>query len=94
MAQVKFFNTAKYKGVFYPAHTPFEVDDKDVDALVQKGAIVTVAPEEVKAPQKAVDEMKIGELREYAADNNIDISGLEKKADILAAVKAAGCSEE
>lgn len=45
MAEVKFVNTAKYKGVRYPAHTPFQVADEDIDSLVKSGAIVLVPPQ-------------------------------------------------
>lgn len=90
MAQVKFVNTAKYAGVRYPAHTPFEVDDNDVESLVAQGAIVTVPPEK---KGKAVDDMNVNELKAYAKEHEIDISGAEKKADIIAAIKAAKESE-
>lgn len=89
MAQVKFVNTAKYKGVRYAAHTPFEVDDKDVKALVAKGAIVTVPPEEKEKPLK---DMKVDELKAYAKAHNIDITGCERKDDILAAIVKAEAS--
>ena len=45
MAEVKFVNAVKYKGVRYPAHTPFQVADEDVDSLVNSGAIVLVPPQ-------------------------------------------------
>lgn len=94
MAEVKFVNTAKYKGVNYPAHTPFKVDDVDVPGLVQQGAIVTVPPAAVETPHKSIDDMKVDELKAYAESNNIDIGKAQKKADILAAIKAAERSEE
>ena len=92
MAQVKFVNAAKYKGIKYPAHTPFEVDDKDVESLVCQGAIVTVAPaatDDSGKSGKPLNEMKVAELKAYAKANNIDITGVERKDDILAAIVAA-----
>lgn len=92
MAKVKFVNTAKYKGSLYPAHTCFSVDDKDVESLVKQGAIVIEAPKKEQAPEedsKPFDTMKVSELKAYAAQHNIDVSGIERKADILAAIKAA-----
>ena len=94
MAEVKFVNAAKYKGVRYPAHTPFQVADEDVDSLVKSGAIVLVAPQTKAAEgegdeDKSLDEMTVNELKAYAAEKEIDISKVEKKADILAAIKAA-----
>ena len=94
MAEVKFFNTVKYKGVRFPAHTPFQVADEDIDSLVKSGAIVLVAPQAKAAESKgdkdkSLDEMTVNELKAYAAEKEIDISKVEKKADILAAIKAA-----
>ena len=96
MAEVKFVNTVKYKGVRFPAHTPFQVADEDIDSLVKSGAIVLV-PAEVKEAEgegeenegKNLDEMTVNELKAYAAEKDIDISKAEKKADILAAIKEA-----
>lgn len=89
MAEVKFVTAAKYKGVSYPAHTSFAVDDKDVESLVKDGAIVTVAPEAPKGLDKSIEEMKVDELKAYAELNNIDIGKAQKKADILDCIKAA-----
>lgn len=97
MAQVKFVTVVKYKGNRYPAHSPFEVDDKDVESLVKDGAIVIVPPETAGGSDdsvKSIDKMNVNELKAYAAENNIDIKGIEKKADIVAAIKAANDSEE
>lgn len=94
MAQVKFANKVKYNGAWYPAHATFEVEDKDVDALVIKGAIVVVPPEGSDGGEKSIDNMKLDELKAYAEEHNIDISGAERKADILAAIKAAESSED
>lgn len=91
MAQVKFVNRVKYNGTWYAAHTPFDVKDEDVSTLVEKGAIVTIP---AKEKEKSIDDMKLDELKKYAEEHDIDISGIEKKADILAAIKAAESSEE
>lgn len=96
MAEVKFVNAAKYKGVRYPAHTPFQVADEDIDSLVKSGAIVLVPPQDKEAEEggeenegKNLDEMTVNELKAYAAEKDIDISKVEKKAAILAAIKEA-----
>lgn len=98
MAKVKFVNAAKYKGTLYPAHTSFDVDDKDVEQLVQKGAIVVVAPPQTEETpddtQKAIHSMKVEQLKAYAAEHGIDIKGIDKKRDIVAAILAAESSEE
>ena len=96
MAEVKFVNAVKYKSVRYPAHTPFQVADEDVDSLVNSGAIVLVPPQGKEAESeseenegKNLDEMTVNELKAYAAEKDIDISKVEKKAAILAAIKEA-----
>ena len=96
MAEVKFVNAVKYKSVRYPAHTPFQVADEDVDSLVNSGAIVLVPPQVKEAEGeseenegKNLDEMTVNELKAYAAEKDIDISKVEKKADIVAAIKEA-----
>lgn len=38
MAQLRFKNTVKYKGVFHPANTVVEVDDRDIPELLKIGA--------------------------------------------------------
>lgn len=43
--------------------------------------------------EKSVDDMTVDELKVYAAEKNIDITGLTLKADILAAIKAAESGE-
>ena len=96
MAQVKFVNVAKYNGVRYPAHTPFDVEDKDVPALVKAGAIVTVAPEEKEDDNemvKSIKSMTIAQLKAYAAEHEIDIKGIEIKPDIVTAIIKAVSSE-
>lgn len=42
---------------------------------------------------KALDDMTVDELKAYAAEHAVDISGLTLKADILAAIKAAEAGE-
>ncbi len=46
------------------------------------------------ATGKTFDEMTIDELKKYAADNNIDITGKTTKADILEAIKAVIAATE
>ena len=40
-----------------------------------------------------LDAMTVGELRDHADDNDIDLTGTTRKADIIAAIKAAPESE-
>lgn len=46
------------------------------------------------AAQQALSDLEaktIDELKQYAANNNVDLSGKDTKDDIVAAIKAAGC---
>lgn len=88
MAEVKFVNRVKYAGAYHDAHTSFKVADEDVPALVKAGAIVTVAAKE-KKDEPRLNEMKVSELKAYAAELNIDIGKAEKKVDIVAAIREA-----
>lgn len=49
-----------------------------------------VAEEAAKkaAESKAIDEMTVAELKQYATDNGIDLGDATKKADILAIIAA------
>lgn len=56
--------------------------------LISKQAATTVEPAE-DDPAKPVGEMTAEELKAYAAEHNIDLTGASKKDDILAAIQAA-----
>lgn len=43
--------------------------------------------EEIEVKPKSVDQMLVDELKEYAADNEIDLGKATKKDDILAVIK-------
>ena len=46
-------------------------------------------PEQPVEPAKPVGEMTVDELKAYAAEHGIDLTGASKKDDILAAIQAA-----
>lgn len=51
MAQVKFVRSVKYEGNRYSAHTPFEVNDKDLALLESQGAIILTCQTSEPAPE-------------------------------------------
>lgn len=53
-----------------------------------QAAAVTTEPEDT-VETELLDEMTLAELKEYAKANGIDLDGATKKADVLAAIKAA-----
>lgn len=48
---------------------------------------------EGEADAKPLDEMKVEELKAYAAEHNIDLGDAAKKADILKAIQEAEAKE-
>ena len=63
----------------------FETDDTKVAARLRKVEDV----EEVESEDKPLDQMKVDELKQFAADNSIDLGDATKKDDILAAIQLA-----
>lgn len=43
----------------------------------------------IEKAEKDLDDMKLDELKAYAAEKKIDLTGADKKADILAKIKEA-----
>lgn len=56
MAMVKFVHSVRYNREYYPAHTPFEVNDSDIALLQKQGAIVlsTLPKESISEPKSVV----------------------------------------
>lgn len=65
---------------------------KPVTRLGGKYPAGIVAP--ASAKPKALDDMTVDELKAYAAEHGIDLTGKTTKADILAAIKAAEAASE
>lgn len=64
-----------------------EWDYSELSVMAQcRGRLDSIGAEQKKDP---LDSMKVDELKEYAKTNGIDIGDATKKADILAAIKAA-----
>ncbi len=79
-------------GVKVTAAAPFtETESKEkADALVASGYFSIVSESaSPKNEERPLDKMSEKELDAYAAENGIDISGLSKKADKLAAIQRA-----
>lgn len=84
-------------GVSATADSPFiETDEKEIsDSLTASGYFSFVGEDNSdedgtqKADDKPLEKMTEKELDVYAAENGIDISGISKKADKLAAVQKA-----
>jgi hypothetical protein len=64
-----------------------------VEAYGVNQQVVVELPEEVPDEPEVTDEldsMSLGEVREYAKQHSVELSGLRRKHDVVAAVRAAG----
>ena len=121
MATVKFDHRVKYAKVWHPAHTVFDVEDRDVPELKKLGCQVlsyNEAPAQPSTPpaydpaenaddanESAVDngpdEDTVADIKEelltytaaqlqaFAKENDIDLQGKTRKADIYNLIVAS-----
>lgn len=121
MATVKFDHRVKYAKVWHPAHTVFDVEDKDVPELKKLGCQVlsyNEAPTQPSTPpaydpaenaddadESAVDNGQdkdtvadikeelltytAAQLQAFAKENDIDLQGKTRKADIYNLIVAS-----
>lgn len=66
-----------------------EVPEHFLDNPVLSRDLTTTPPPE-QAPETPVDEMIVDQLRQYAADHDIDLGGATRKDDIRAAITTHG----
>lgn len=60
-----------------------------VAQMIAKGDITEITVEQAKAIEEDFESRSLADLKDYAAENGINIDGLKKKADIVAVIKAA-----
>ena len=121
MATVKFDHRVKYAKVWHPAHTVFDVEDKDVPELKKLGCQVlsyNEAPSQPSTPpdyapaenaddanessvDNGQDEDTVADIKEelltytaaqlqaFAKENDIDLQGKTRKADIYNLIVAS-----
>ena len=78
-------NVSQVRFLEQGAVVPEQVDQQQIDHLLSVGLIAA----DDGQPAKPVGEMTVEELKAYAAEHNIDLTGASKKDDILAAIQAA-----
>lgn len=101
---MKYHVTRQHLGdkMYFPGDTR-EASESQVGHLVKSGVLTTTAPKrkaertlqnkaEDGAPENKTDfeAMTLAELTEYAETNDIDLGDATRKADIIAAIEAAG----
>ena len=68
-----------------PRSAPFELSEEREAELVAAGVAV-----KAEKPKSRYDGMKMTELREVAAVNNVDVTGLRSRKALIAALESAG----
>ena len=76
----------RHNGCRYTAGEEFEIDDAGYERIANHLEVVDAVE---NAADEPIEEMKVEELKAYAAKHNIDLAGATTKADILAAIQAA-----
>ncbi len=61
----------------------------DLKQMFGNGTIEILSEEQAQAAIKVLNEQTVEQLKAYAAEQNINIAGLVKKDDIIAAIEAA-----
>ena len=57
--------------------------------MLASGTLEILTQDEAAQEEQKLEEKTAAELRVYAEAHNIDVAGLTKKADVLAAIRAA-----
>lgn len=68
-----------------PAHTEYDDDGNLVSRDLGEGLLAQ--PELWQADEQALESMTIAQLRDHAEATGVDLTGLTKKADIVAAIE-------
>lgn len=77
-----------------PAKLEIGVDKLKADfpiigSMIDSGHIEILRSDEAKQAEKDLEASTVSELKEYAEGHSIDVSGMTKKDDILAAIQKA-----
>lgn len=86
-----------YNGINTTKDKPFECTKAEGDYLIGTGRFALVddgLDNGETTVEKALEKMTKSELTAYAAENGIDVTGCEKKEEILAAIKSAESDDE
>ena len=97
MYRVKLIKGLSYTGaVSATKENPFvDIEDKAIaDAVVASGYFKLVEAESETNEPADLSKMTVAQLEAYAKENNIDLAGASKKADIIKAIEAANTESE
>ena len=90
---VKVTKTFVYNSTVVVPNTELTVDAIVADNLVERNLVIVVGEElgdeNTDGHTDELDGMTVEELREYASEAGINLKGISKKADIIAAIREA-----
>lgn len=85
--KVRFLRAKTYDNKKRPAGSVHEVDDETAQQWLDNGLVEAADEGTQDESDGPNDAWTVEQLREYARVNSIDLSGVTKKADILAALQ-------
>ena len=89
--QIKIEQAVVFGGKVVVAGDELTVDAKIADRMVERNLATVVGeiPTDDEHVDDELDGMKVDELIEYAKEAGVDLKGVSKKADIIAAIREA-----
>lgn len=91
LIQIKIEQAVVFGGKVVVAGEELTVDAKVADRMVERNLATVVGeiPTDDEHVDDELDDMKVDELIEYAKEAGVDLKGVSKKADIIAAIREA-----
>lgn len=87
--RLKIAKTTAYNGRVLVPGEGLTVDAQKADRLVERKLAEIVGEEPEQGADDELDSMTVDELKEYAQEAGIDLKGITRKADVIAAIREA-----
>ena len=87
--RLKIAKTMTYNGRVFVPGEELTVDAQKADKLVERKLAEIVGEEHEQGADDELDSMTVDELKEYAQEAGIDLKGVTRKADMIAAIRKA-----
>ena len=87
--RLKIARTTVYNGRVLVPGEELTVNAQKADKLVERKLAEIVGEEPEQGADDELDSMTVDELKEYAQEAGIDLKGVTRKADMIAAIRKA-----
>lgn len=87
--RLKIAKTMTYNGRVFVPGEELTVDAQKADKLVERKLAEIVDEEPEQGADDELDSMTVDEMKEYAQEAGIDLKGVTRKADMIAAIRKA-----